>query len=120
MIEEFSYHRTLDRGNPTPGNLGTDFNRLGIRFWPEVLVVDTRNAGRRQALEELAVWRNAIAHQDFDPARLGGRTALQLRQVRGWRTACQSLARSFDQVMRNHLKSLFGRRLGKLLKVHLS
>ena len=29
---EFTLHRKLDRGNPNPGNIGSDFNRLGLRF----------------------------------------------------------------------------------------
>ena len=33
---EFLLNRTLDRGNPHPGGIGSDFNRLGVDFWPEV------------------------------------------------------------------------------------
>lgn len=29
----FVFGRKLDRGNPTPDNIGADFNRLGIKFW---------------------------------------------------------------------------------------
>lgn len=57
-------------------------------------------------LEELNEWRNAIAHQDFDPAKLGGTTTLHLRTVRGWRRALNRLALSFDGVMRVHIDSL--------------
>lgn len=31
---EFTLHRKLDRGNPNPGNIGSDFNRLGLRSDP--------------------------------------------------------------------------------------
>src|SRR5438552_1265762 len=30
------YGRKLDSGNPNPGNIGADFDRLGLRFWPAV------------------------------------------------------------------------------------
>src|SRR5438552_3635411 len=30
---EFLYERQLRRGNPHPGAIGSDFNRLGIDFW---------------------------------------------------------------------------------------
>src|SRR6266436_2726315 len=28
--------RKLDRENPNPGNIGSDFNRFGLPFWPTV------------------------------------------------------------------------------------
>jgi len=56
--------RTLDRGSPTPGHLGADFGRFGIEFWPALIArAPSRNEWRRRMLDELAVWRNAIAHQ---------------------------------------------------------
>lgn len=104
----FTWNRALDRGNPNPGALGTDFNRYGITFWDSVHAVDHRNVRRHQRLEELNRWRNAIAHQDFDAEALGGATTLTLRTVRGWRSACNGLAMSFDTVMRAHLRRLIG------------
>jgi hypothetical protein len=100
---EFLRTRLLDRGNAQPGSLGLDFGRLGIDFWTEVNAYAPRNAARRDLLDLLNHWRNAIAHQDFDPARLGGTTILRLAQVRRWRGACHRLAQSFDEVMRRHL-----------------
>lgn len=104
----FTANRKLDRGNPNPGNIGSDFNRFGLAFWNEVERQDPRNSGRRVLLGELNEWRNAIAHQDFDPAVLGGSVRLPLAQVKSWRSACQALATSFDAVMRNRLQSLTG------------
>src|SRR5579875_2854608 len=40
---EFAWNRSLDRGNPHPGAIGSDFNRLGVKFWAEVYAVDARN-----------------------------------------------------------------------------
>jgi hypothetical protein len=100
--------RKLDRGNPNPGNIGSDFGRLGLSFWPAVQAIHPRNAARQALLEELNIWRNAIAHQDFDPGRLGGATTLQLARVRRWRAACDALAVAFDDVMRGHALTVTG------------
>ena len=99
--------RRLDRGTPNPGNIGADFNRLGIELWPEIHRLDQRNEARQMRIAQLAEWRNAIAHDDF------GREALvplrvQLATVRGWRRACDALAGSFDRVMRRYLASIMG------------
>lgn len=101
--------RKLDKGNPNPGNLGSDFGRLGLEFWAAVRADYHQNERRQKMLEELNEWRNAIAHQDFDAAKLGGTTALHLNTVRGWRRATNRLARSFDNVMRVHVHSLTNR-----------
>jgi RiboL-PSP-HEPN len=104
---EFTRDRKLDKGNANPGNLGNDFNRLGLVFWDKVKQLNTRNSARNRALELLNEWRNAIAHQDFDPVKLGGST-LRLEQVRSWRSACEQLARAFDRVMRDHICTVIG------------
>ena len=105
---EFTRERKLDRGNANPGSLGQDYGRLGIDFWVEVNKLSPRNSARNQALEMLNSWRNAIAHQDFDPAKLGS-SNLGLAQVRRWRAACERLARAFDRVMRIHIRSVTGK-----------
>jgi hypothetical protein len=94
----------LKRSNAQPGSIGADFDRFGVDFWTEVELKDPRNVARREQLQELNEWRNAIAHQD-----LRSNTVLHLRQVRGWRMVCQHLARSFDEVMRRHLQKLAGK-----------
>jgi hypothetical protein len=108
MRLEFVWNRSLDRGNPTPANLGSDFNRLGVGFWREVTALDTRNERRQVMLEQLLRWRNAIAHQNFDLVAAGGTPSLHLAHVRNWRRAVNALAHSFDQVMYNHLAALLG------------
>lgn len=105
---EFVQGRKLDKGNPNPGHIGSDFTRFGIKFWDRVLLHDTKNAYRKEALELLNEWRNSIAHQDFDPTKLGGTTVLHLSQVRRWRAACHELAFSFDEIMRHHITSILG------------
>jgi hypothetical protein len=106
--DEFTRDRKLDRGNAQPSSLSADFNRLGIDFWNQVKAHDPKNTTRMSLLEGLNHWRNAIAHQDFDKAKLGGTTVLRLEQVRRWRAACDRLARSFDDVLRGHLLVLTG------------
>ncbi len=105
---EFLRGRKLDRGNPNPGSVGADFGRLGLPIWDRLKALDRRNDKRRHQLEELNNWRNAIAHQVFDPVKLGGRTTLRLDDVNRWRRACEELARVFDQVARGHLNTLVG------------
>jgi hypothetical protein len=105
---EMTRGRQLDRGNAQPATLGADFGRLGLDLWPEMTGLDPRSNSRQMMLEELNAWRNAIAHQDFDPARLGGATILRLAQIRRWRAACHSLARTINEVTRSHLQQLTG------------
>jgi hypothetical protein len=92
----------------TAAIIGADFNRFGLLFWDQVYAAHALNRRRRQALEELNEWRNAIARQDFDPARLGGRTALHLGDVQAWRRAVNLRAQDFDEVMRAHLETVVG------------
>lgn len=105
---EFTWNRGLGRGNPHPGVIGSDFNRLGIDFWTQVYAVDARSERRRESLQELIDWRNAIAHQDFDPVAPGSIPILHLATVRAWRSAVNALARSFDQAMYNYLLGTVG------------
>lgn len=105
---ELIWNRGLDKGNPHPGAIGSDFKRLGVDLWPAVYALDTRNNRRRELLQELIDWRNAIAHQDFDPVTAGGPPTLHLARVRGWRSAAGALAHSFDQAMYNYLRPLIG------------
>jgi hypothetical protein len=103
------FGRKLDSGNPNPGNIGSDFDRLGLSFWSAVDADHPRNPQRRRTLETLNRWRNAIAHNVFAPHMYrGGRPSLQLAAVRDWRRACGGLARSFDNVLRAHLLSATG------------
>lgn len=64
--------RRLDSGNASPQNLAADFDRFAVDFWRLVQQRDRRNQARRERLETLNRWRNAIAHQDFRSPLLGG------------------------------------------------
>lgn len=102
--------RKLDTANPNPANLGNDFNRFGrkFRFMDELLAHDPSNQLRKTKLEELSVWRNAIAHQDFTNQELQGKATISLGAVKRWRAACKGFATSMDQVMRRQLTTLLG------------
>jgi hypothetical protein len=100
--------RKLDSGNPNPGNIGSDFDRLGFSFWGELNLTFPDMTRWRNSLEELNRWRNAIAHQDFDPVRLGGLTTLRLERVRVWRRGCNLLANRFERVTGIYLSRIIG------------
>lgn len=104
----FQSGRKLDSGNPSPGNIGIDFNRFGVEIWDETFAIDPLGRDRQKSLATLLLWRNAIAHQDFRDLRLGT-TALRLAEVRSWRRACDALATSFDAVLAGHIRSVTGR-----------
>jgi hypothetical protein len=107
LYAELTRGRKLDAGNPNPGNIGSDFERFELDLWPKVQATP-RNNVRKKHLETLNAWRNAIAHQDFNPAKLGGRTELRLQDVRVWRTACSGLAVEFDRAAFSHLTTISG------------
>lgn len=107
---EFVLNRKLDSGNPNPGNIGADFSRLGVAFWPDVKSLSRQNEQRLKLLNDLNEWRNAIAHQDFNPTKLGGSKNLVLATIRNWRRACMGLAPAFDTVMANHIGIVVGTR----------
>jgi hypothetical protein len=98
--------RKIDRGNPNPGNIGSDFGRFGVEFWTEVRADRHGNDRRQEILMDLNEWRNAIAHQDFHAGLPGGTATLHLQTVQAWRRAISRLAVSFDSIMRNYLYSL--------------
>src|SRR5271157_1110134 len=110
--------RPRSSGHPTPWNVRRPALPFagGRTFWaihqrsrryrnPKNL--DFRNQARQNRLEELNLWRNAIAHQDLNPATLGA-TTLRLQMVREWRKACDRLAIAFDEVMRQYIESIVG------------
>jgi hypothetical protein len=100
--------RKLDSGNPNPGNLGSDFGRLGVKLWPELRQLSPRSKHYHDALETLNHWRNAIAHQDFRRSELRGRSAIRSTEIRRWRTLCNRLAVDIDRVMHAYLLRITG------------
>jgi hypothetical protein len=105
---QFLWGRSLDRGNAQAGGIGSDFGRFAIPFWDEIYDLYALNERRKELLDELIKWRNAIAHNDFDAAIFGPHPVLHLGEVRAWRNALNSLCRSFDILMRKHLTGMLG------------
>jgi hypothetical protein len=105
---QFLWGQPFSRGNPQAGAIGSDFGRFGLPFWDEVSGVHAHNPRRRELLDELMRWRNAIAHNDFDPTIFGPDPVLHLPQVRAWRSALNGLCAAFDRVMRVHLTGMLG------------
>ncbi len=101
----------LDRGNPNPGNVGSDFARFGLSWWPALERRDQRTPTRQAQLERLNRARNAIAHgrpAELIPLRDEG-YPLTLDTVRRWRQALNGLAVTMDVELSDHLSTLFGR-----------
>ena len=101
--------RKLDHGNPNAGNIGADYGRFDFSFWNEAKRLSARCHLYMGSLEQLSAWRNAIAHQDFKSAALGGRNTVRLRTVHAWRSSVGHLATTFDTVMYNYLTTVTGR-----------
>lgn len=105
---EFQFARKLDTGNPNSGNIGSDFNRFGLDFWQEVLDFGRNMKAHQSALKTINEWRNAIAHQNFDPAKLGGSAVLRHAQIKIWRKSCDALTVAFDAVLSRYLTRMTG------------
>ena len=101
--------RHLDRGNPTPANLGRDFGRFGFNFWEAVDADDRRNRARRKELDRLCGWRNSIVHGDVPGNRASGNLeprALSLDACRAWRRAVGAMVNSIDRAVAKQCQSL--------------
>jgi hypothetical protein len=105
---QFLWGQPFSRGNPQAAAIGSDFGRLGLPFWDLVYVIHAHNRRRKALLDELMVWRNAIAHNNFDLAVFGPEPILQLQQVRRWRSALNGLCDGFDKVLRDYLTGILG------------
>jgi hypothetical protein len=111
MQAALSSGRSLDRGNASPSAIGNDFGRFGTaKFWDVLDSQDKRNARRRARLEQLHLWRNGVAHQDFQWSREDlqklKNTKGTLDDVRMWRDACNALAGELDRTVANQVISL--------------
>lgn len=108
--------RKLDQGNPNPGNLGSDFGTLGMKFWPMLRLKYNGVEERQARLAKMTFWRNAIAHRDFTSTthahELGGRTEITLQEVRAFRSNCDRLARYFDAAVLDYVKKIVGSNAG--------
>jgi hypothetical protein len=112
LLSNLTSNRQLDRGNAQSGSLGADFGRLGMAFWNDVYARDARNQGRRHKLDQLNIWRNAVAHHDYrftpDQLVILGDSRATLNWVRNWRSGLEALAGNIDDAVREYLVRLTG------------
>jgi hypothetical protein len=108
LRNQFYWGQPFSRGNPQAATIGSDYGRLGLPFWDDVYSAHALNRRRRGLLDELMAWRNAIAHNDFDPKVFGTNPILRLQQVRRWRIALGGLCDGFDRVLQSHLTRILG------------
>jgi hypothetical protein len=105
----FAQRRLLDRGNPTPTALGSDFGRFGLRLWQALEKGDRRTRTRKEKLERLCEWRNGITHGDLPRKRAAGLlvpAVLTLETCRDWRAALGGLAISIDKAVAARCRTL--------------
>lgn len=112
VLAAMQSNRRLDHGNPNVRNIRGDFAKFGMTFWLAVEARDARNKGRRARLDQLLMWRNAIAHQDFgfspdEQLTLAG-TNRSLTWIKLWRSSCNLLAMDFDAAVRDYIRALVG------------
>ncbi len=101
--QQFTAGRALDHGNPNIENLKKDFNRFGFPL--QMVTHDAANAARLTELGELNRWRNIAAHHGTVPS-----TGLpSLAAIQKWRSSCNGLATSLDDIMYNHLLKILRR-----------
>lgn len=103
-------NRGLDRVNPKPETLQSDFERLGVDLWTDIRAQVQSGARWHQQLTRLNRARNAVAHHE--PAKLATLARegypLTLRTVESWRTACEGVARNADKVVGVRLHRMTG------------
>jgi hypothetical protein len=104
VLSQFSAQLTLDRSNPNLQNVRRDFERFG--FVLDLAAVDQGNHARLRHLEALNEWRNVAAHHG---TIRGGAPVLTLSLLQGWRSSCDGLASSLDDVMYNELRKILRR-----------
>lgn len=114
LRQSLTSNRHLDKGNPWPNQIREDFKRFDMDIWQAVGCEKRpiNNWQRRVTrLEQVCIWRNAIAHEDFDlnmeqKAKVHDAYPGHLVSVRKWRNACNRLAIRMDGVATNHLANL--------------
>jgi hypothetical protein len=113
VLNALTQGRRLDRGNAAPSSLAVDFARLDLDLWDELAKRDPRTAARRRRLEQLNVWRNAVAHRDFHLSAgaqvLVSGTNRSLAFARSSRRCCAAVARQMDGVVKSRLTAALNR-----------
>lgn len=102
--------RFVDKGNANPGNLGTDFLRLGITLWPDIYAAyPFKGPHWNKELDWLNLARNGIAHNDvvkITAAR--GVHPLTLATFKRVRGVLGQFCAGMDVVVGTYLKAVTG------------
>jgi hypothetical protein len=101
---QFNAERKLDHGNPNLHNIRADFERFG--FTLNLAAADPVNPLRVAHLGELNRWRNVAAHHGRIPM---GLPPLNLPAIQDWRSSCDGLATSLDDIMYNQMRRILRR-----------
>lgn len=108
---QFKSNRRLDAGNATPGGIGSDFARFGLRLWPGLTARNpTRASIWNERLTLLNMARNGIAHDDWrqlESIRASG-WPLTLSTARTWRSSLDGLAKAMDNECKQYLANWVG------------
>lgn len=103
--------RQIDRGNARTDSLGSDFNRLGFEFIPELKNQGALTVRRLQMLDTLVDIRNDISHgheaQAAISASKAGITLTKNAYLR-YRRALNALAQTMDNVLSQQLATQLG------------
>lgn len=108
---QLTVSRKLDKGNATPGNLGEDFGRLGMSFWPTLSARHPQAPAWNKATKALNDGRNGIAHSDeakIEQLAREGWPLSRLKTITRFQAATDKMARAMDTEVSGHLGRLFG------------
>ena len=112
----FSKSRRLDQGNANAGSIAEDFGRIGMKdFWPEVARKGgaVRTKARLRRIEQMNMWRNAIAHSNFEQYlnqldKLDGVLHPRLAEASACRVAVNALTIQISEAVAKHLARVVG------------
>ncbi|MBL8941085.1 MAG: hypothetical protein JNM69_41460 [Archangium sp.] len=116
LMATLTKNRKLDQGNANKATIAEDFGRIGMSdFWDRVAATGgpKRTKTRLVRLDQLNLWRNAIAHNNFEQYRsrineLDGRLRPRLAEAQKCRAAVDQLATQLSESVAAYLGQLVG------------
>lgn len=116
LLVTLTKNRRLDQGNANDGTIAEDFGRLGMEdFWDLVALEQgkQRTARRLKRVRQMNMWRNAIAHNNFEQYqsrvdKLDGRLRPRLIEGTRCRAACEALAAQIEAAVAKFLAHVVG------------
>jgi hypothetical protein len=116
LFASLTKNRKLDVGNANKDSIAEDFGRIGMHdFWSlvEAQGGSTHTKARLDRLKQLNMWRNAIAHDNFERYQtkldeLDGQLRPRLVEGAHCRSACARLAVQMDAAVSAFLAGIVG------------